>query len=155
MQAIAAKPEVAEVQEPAVDAAPLNPADVHMVARYEDEDGDAHICSNWEIRSPVGELVWHADCEEASGEARVHIHLGDGHFVNSLEGHTELEFDSEYVLRVRFKDDSGIEAEEWSDWVERPFATREPGPQGKDTADPWVRGPAMRSRSSPPASNCR
>lgn len=141
MQAIAAKPEVAEIQEPTLDAAPLNPADVHMVAEYEDADEDEHLCSNWEIRTAEGELVWHADCEEASGEARVHIHLGDGHFVNSLGGHTELEFDSEYVLRVRFKDDSGIEAEEWSDWVERPFSTHEAGPQGKDTARPWVPRP--------------
>lgn len=144
MQAIAAQPEVAEIEEPALGAAPLNPADVHMVAEYEDADEDEHLCSNWEIRTAEGELVWHADCEEASGEARVHIHLGDGHFVNSLAGHTELEFDSEYVLRVRFKDDSGIEAEEWSAWAERPFSTVESGPQGKETADPWLARPGYR-----------
>lgn len=139
MQAIAAKPEVAEIQEPAVDAAPLNPADVHMVAVYEDGGGDedAHTCSDWEI-TQGGTRVWHADCAEE--DAKVHIHLGDGHFVGPLAGHTQLDFDTDYVLHVRFKDDGDAE-EEWSEWEERPFSTRKLGPQGKDTADPWTPRP--------------
>lgn len=137
-QALAGAPEVLEIQEPAADAAPLDPADVHMVAVYADEDDDAHVCSDWRIETALGELVWHADCAE--DDAKVHIHLGDGEFVNALEGHSRLDFDSDYVLRVRFKDDGDPE-EEWSEWAERSFSTREPGPRGDDTAKPWVPRP--------------
>lgn len=140
--AFAEPPEVAEILEPAPGGAPINPADVHMEAVFEDEDGDGHACSDWEIRTvpPAGdEPVWRAPCAE--GVEKVHIHLGDGEFVNSLAGRTELRYDTEYELRVRFRDDSGAPEEgDWSGWQERRFRTVEEGPEGSKS-EAWTARP--------------
>jgi glucose/arabinose dehydrogenase/surface polysaccharide O-acyltransferase-like enzyme len=134
--ALADSPQVFEIQEPALGAAPLNPADVHMVAAYVDADGDDHLCSDWEIWSvSSGEPVWEAHC--AVGQEKVHIHLGDGTFVNSHAGRTELLPDTEYELRVRFRDDSG-EVDEWSEWETRQFETIPTGSPGDDAPVPWA-----------------
>jgi glucose/arabinose dehydrogenase len=132
----AAKPVVAAIEEPAADAAPLNRADIHMVAVYDDADGDAHLCSDWEIwKTAPAEKVWEAPC--ATGAEKVHIHLGDGAFVGSYAGRKALEPSTAYELRVRFRDDSGSPAEEWSEWAIRAFTTAEPDPGGTDSDLPW------------------
>jgi len=131
VDAIAAAPHSPEVIEPAAGAAPLSPEDVHMVAVFADDDGDEHLCSDWEIWSVApAEAVWRAHC--AQGQEKVHVHLGDGEFVASHAGRTSLLGDTAYEVRVRFRDDSGEAAEEWSEWAVRPFVTRPPGPPGSE-----------------------
>jgi glucose/arabinose dehydrogenase len=135
-QAVAAPPEVTEVIEPAVDAAPLDAEDVHMVASYADGDGDEHICSDWQIWTrdgteppfTPGEAAWEAQCVE--GQEKVHIHLGDGEFVGAHAGRTSLLPATAYELRVRFQDSTG----EWSEWDSRLFSTRGSGPAGSDSS---------------------
>src|SRR5207248_10261327 len=83
--------------------------------------GDHHRCSDWEIRSADRHLVWYATC--AMSVLAVHIHLGDGRFVN-VEGH--LLGLTSYTVRVRFRDDSGDLDTEWSDWAARGFITGAP-----------------------------
>jgi glucose/arabinose dehydrogenase len=136
--ALAASPVVTKVLEPAEGGAPVNPADVHMEAVFEDADGDGHECSDWEIWtvSPEGP-VWEAHC--ATGAEKIHVHLGDGSFVNSYAGRSALEHDTEYELRVRFRDDSDAD-DEWSDWEERRFRTTVAGPQGNE-ATAWTARP--------------
>lgn len=142
VEAIADSPEVAEISEPAVGAAPLNPEDVHMVASFADADGDAHLCSDWAIWTLApAEPVWQADC--AGGQEKVHIHLGDGQFSGALAGHTALEHDTGYELRVRFRDDSGDPEQEWSEWQTRAFTTASPGAQGNE-AVAWAARPGYR-----------
>ena len=141
IDAIADPPEVAEILEPAIGSAALNPEDVHMVAEFTDADGDAHLCSDWEIWAldPL-QPVWRAHCVKA--QEKVHIHLGDGEFVNSYAGRLALEHDAAYELRVRFRDGSG-EAEEWSEWQARQFSTASAGPRGNDAPVPWAPRPGF------------
>ncbi len=138
--ALAELPQVAEILEPALGGAPVSPADVHMEAVFSDADGDGHKCSDWEIWAVLPrpeDPVWEARC--ATGAERVHIHLGDGTFVNSHAGRSALDPDTEYELRVRFRDDSSEEGE-WSDWKERRFRTAAAGPQGNE-AEAWTPRP--------------
>jgi len=102
----------------------IDPGDVHMAtAPFSDDDvNDSLVCSDWEIRSEDGEeLIWHRDC--ATGVLAVHIHLGDGAFVNA-EG--RLLGLTHYQVRVRFRDSSGDPDTEWTDWATRVFATSAP-----------------------------
>jgi glucose/arabinose dehydrogenase len=117
--AVAAPPAAPTITEPASDGQLVHPADVHMEAGgFSDPDGDTHTCTDWEIRTAdLSQVAWRALC--ASGTLAVHIHLGDGTFVNSYAGRTQLNFDSNYVLRARFHDS----ASEVSDWSQRSFGT--------------------------------
>ncbi len=133
--ASAAPPRLEEISEPAADAAPLSPADVHMVVVFADDDGDAHVCTEWEITTASSETAWWAPC--AAGPERVHIHLGDGAFVGSYAGRDALEFSRRYVLRARALDSGG----EWSEWASREFETRPPGAAGSDAPVPWAPRP--------------
>jgi glucose/arabinose dehydrogenase len=117
--AAADSPAAPTITEPASDGQLVHPADVHMEAGglFEpDEATDA--CTDWEIRTAdLAQVAWQAPC--AHGLLGVHIHLGDGTFVNAYAGHTQLNFDSSYVLRARFHDgEGGI-----SDWSRRSFGT--------------------------------
>lgn len=113
-------PSLPVILEPAEGSVDLSPEDVHMVtAPFEDANpGDGHLCSDWEIRTAdSGALAWSAPC--AAGPLALHIHLGDG-------AHHELpalSHESEYVVRVRHRDDSGEPETEWSEWAEREFFT--------------------------------
>ena len=71
---------------------------------------------------PSDEVVWTAPCASA-GALKVHIHLGDGTFVNSLAGQHQLTSNSLYKLRVRFQGDAAPAGADWSDWAERTFIT--------------------------------
>ena len=114
------RPPAPRIIEPAESALPLDPGDVHMATApfIDDDPGDLLACSDWEIRSLDGGLVWFAYC--ASGVLAVHIHLGDGTFVNT-ERH--LLGSTSYVLNVRFRDSSGDPSTEQSDWSTRNFRT--------------------------------
>jgi hypothetical protein len=115
-------PDTPVILEPSAEAV-VSPADVHMVtAAFSDPDGDDHLCTDWEIRSATtGEVVWRARC--AGGVLRTHIHLGDGGFTEV--GATTLTPSAAYLIRARFRDDSGDPSTEWSEWSEQGFTTRE------------------------------
>jgi glucose/arabinose dehydrogenase len=126
--AAAEPPGAPEITEPAVEGQLVHPADVHMeAAGFSDPDDDSHVCSDWEIRR-AAEVVWEAPC--AGGLESVHIHLGDGSFVNSYAGRTELEFDAAYTLHVRYRDS----ADEVSAWAQRSFRTYPPSSPGGSVA---------------------
>jgi len=96
------------VTEPEVDGQEVNPVDVHMEAvGFSDADGDAHKSSDWEIWTvgTTAEPVWQT--LGIQGVERLHTHLGDGIFLNGLAGLTELQPNTDYELRVRFRDDVG------------------------------------------------
>jgi glucose/arabinose dehydrogenase len=124
--AAAASPSTPTITEPSEDGILVHPADVHMEAGgFADPDGDTHACTDWEIaEAATSEVAWQAPC--ATGLSKVHIHLGDGTFVNSYAGKTRLNFDSQYTLRVRFHDS----AAEVGAWAERPFGTYPPSSPG-------------------------
>jgi hypothetical protein len=92
--------------------------DVHMEmgAPFRDPDGDAHVATDWEIRSGDGAtVVWAA----YRSPVLVHAHLGDGVFQGPLAGQRRLNYGWPYLFRVRYLDSSG----DWSEWAERPFVT--------------------------------
>jgi glucose/arabinose dehydrogenase len=111
------------INEPVGGGALQNPFDVHMEAGpFNDPDGSAHLCSDYEIWTMLApQRIWRTDC--ISGPERVHTHLGDGTFLGSHVGRTELVAQTAYVMRVRFKDASGDAPSEWSPWSERAFQT--------------------------------
>ncbi|MFG0242723.1 MAG: PQQ-dependent sugar dehydrogenase [Phycisphaerales bacterium JB054] len=118
-------PEAPLITQPEVDGLILNPADVHMeTGPFSDPDpGDDHLCTDWEIWTlDPAERVWFTEC--IGGVERVHSHLGDGVFENSHAGRDELLPETEYVLRVRHRDDSG-QSNDWSPWADRLFQTGE------------------------------
>jgi glucose/arabinose dehydrogenase len=103
-----ATPATPTITEPSVDGKIVNPADVHMEAGgFSDADGNAHKSTDWEIWT-VGagaEPVWQTLGIE--GIQTVHTHLGDGVFMNSRAGQITLAGNTDYELRVRFRDDAG------------------------------------------------
>lgn len=118
-------PEAPLITQPEIDGLILNPADVHMeTGPFSDPDpGDDHLCTDWEIWTlDPAERVWVTEC--IGGVERVHSHLGDGVFENSHAGRDELLPETEYVLRVRHRDDSG-QSNDWSPWADRLFQTGE------------------------------
>lgn len=137
-------PEVAEILEPSLGGAPVNPSDVHMEAVYFDEDEDEHECSDWQIWTvnhddSLKEPVWEARC--ATGLSDHHIHLGDGTFVDSHSGHSTLDYNTNYRLCVRFKGGGEWSAEDESkceEWATRDFSTADAGAVGADTDVPWT-----------------
>jgi glucose/arabinose dehydrogenase len=128
--AVAAAPDAPTIIEPAEEGQLVHPADVHMEATgFDDADGDTHSCTDWEIWTVAApEKVWEAPC--ATSTDATHIHLGDGSFVGAYAGRDELEYDTGYTLRVRFRDSAG----EVSAWAERAFGTYPPAPPGGEVA---------------------
>ena len=130
--AVAAPPSMPTFLEPTTDGEVVNPSDVHMeVDGFSDADGHTHFCTDWQIQTPLGEVVWDAPC--VTGLESVHVHLGDGTFVNSPPG-AQLDFETDYMLRVRFHDSAG----EIGAWSERPFRTSPEGPPGVPAPIPWA-----------------
>ncbi|MFZ4573155.1 MAG: PQQ-dependent sugar dehydrogenase, partial [Phycisphaerales bacterium] len=102
----------------------VNPADCHMETDVfvDANPGDTHLCTDWQIvQVSNGQVVWATNC--ISGVERVHTHLGDGTFSGPLAGQFNLAPETNYRLRVRFRDNSGQAATEWSAWGERDFTT--------------------------------
>jgi glucose/arabinose dehydrogenase/PKD repeat protein len=113
-------PDPPVIQEPPVDGAIVNGADLHMetAPMHDPDEGDTHSCSDWEIWSVTPlESAWIAACR--TGLNRVHIHLGDGSFVNGHAGRLELFSGADYILRVRHRDGEG----NWSAYSQRSFTT--------------------------------
>ena len=118
-------PQTPVITTPSVDGLLVNRSDVHMETEpFQDPDaGQQHLCTDWEIwTEALGERVWFASC--LVGTTREHTHFGDGVFEGSLAGESALLADTNYVLRVRHRDDSGDPATEWSAYALRTFRTR-------------------------------
>src|SRR5690606_27008011 len=113
-------PSAPTITEPSFDGHLAHPADVHMEAvGYSDPNLNAHKSTDWVIWT-VGEdahPVWQTLGIE--GVERLHTHLGDGVFIGDRAGATDLAGDTQYELRVRFRDDAGSV----SDWSSRLFQT--------------------------------
>lgn len=121
-RALAAPPNAPEVTEPRNDGQICNASDVHMeTGPFSDPDpGDTHFCSTWEIWTVTApERIWEANC--VTGLEKVHSHLGDGAFVGSHAGRSELFSETNYRLQVRHRDSNGQE----SVWSQRLFTTGE------------------------------
>lgn len=117
-------PETPTFTEPGSDGQIVNPGDVQMVTTaFSDPDsGDMHLCTDWEIWTASSpERVWQAGC--VGGAALTHIYLGDGVFVGSYAGRTQLEYETDYTLRARYRDSSGDAGTEWSGWGTRSIRT--------------------------------
>jgi glucose/arabinose dehydrogenase len=103
-----AAPAAPTITEPLVPGKLVSPADVHMEAiGFSDSNGDTHKSTDWEIWT-VGaqpQLVWQTLGIE--GVERLHTHLGDGVFVGSRAGQIDLAENTDYELRVRFRDSAG------------------------------------------------
>lgn len=102
----------------------LNPNDVHMeTGPFADPDaGDLHAATDWEIWTVApSQRVWAA--LGVTGVEKLHAHLGDGAFENSHGGWNTLFASTQYLLRVRHRDDSGVAATQWSPWTSVAFAT--------------------------------
>lgn len=119
-------PRSPQIMEPETDGDFVNPGDVHMEAiGYFDPDGDAHLSTDWEIWTvgtdpqPVWQTLGIQSIE------KLHTHLGDGIFLNSLAGRTALEPGMTYQLRVRFRDAAGGV----SDYAIREFVTTDASTQ--------------------------
>jgi len=100
-------PAVPMILEPLTNGQIVNHQDVHMEAiGFSDSNGHAHKSTDWEIWTvSVGaQPVWQTLGIE--GVERLHTHLGDGIFINSHAA-TGLLPDTDYQLRVRFRDDGG------------------------------------------------
>ncbi len=149
------------ITEPSRDGATANPNDVHMEAiGYSDPDGDPHTSTDWEIwtAGDDAELVWQT--LGIQGVERLHTHLGDGVFLNSLAGRTALDPQTSYQLRARFRDaDGGV-----SEFAARDFTTTaasatlplklvglrsEPAPGWFDVLGGGIELPAQRQLLSP------
>jgi glucose/arabinose dehydrogenase len=64
----------------------------------------------------------------------VHVHLGDGSFQGSYSGRDELLPDTDYQLRVRYRDDE----QEVGQYATRSFRTEPAGPEGTPGENPWI-----------------
>jgi hypothetical protein len=121
----APRPAPPVITEPVTEGQLVNGADVHMeTAPFSHPDpAREHRCTDWEIWSVrPRERVWFSEC--ITGPQRLHAHFGDGAFMGALEGQRALTPDTEYVLRVRFRDNSEDEDAAWSAYAERRFRTR-------------------------------
>ena len=121
------KPRTPTITEPQFDGRVVNPQDVHMETNdFFSSQGHEHQCTDWEIWSvsPV-ELVWQTLC--ITGIERLHTHLGDGQFLGSHAGRRDLLPGTNYQLRARHRDDSGVSTTEWSNYALRSFTTGAPG----------------------------
>lgn len=101
-------PSVPLITEPELAGQIVNPADVHLEAiGFLDGDGDLHKSSDWEIWQTAGtpQIAWQT--LGIQGVERLHTHLGDGVFINSHAGRVDLLPNSNFELRVRFRDDAG------------------------------------------------
>lgn len=110
------RPDTPEVTSPTPEGVEgVAAGDVHMECTpFFDADGDGPRASEWEVWDAVDDRrVWFGT---GQGLELTHVHLGNGRFEGPLAGQRTLEFDRAYRLRVRYRDDSGDPATEWSEW---------------------------------------
>lgn len=125
--------------EPVFDGEVVNAADVHMeTAPFSDPDsGDRQTASDFEIwtagASP--QRVWHVLGH--AGLSINHVHFGDGVFEGPLAGRSQLNADTDYIVRARHYDDSKDPATQASAWSQRKFHT-EPAQTPIPNAPQWT-----------------
>ena len=91
------------ILEPVVGRTDINPTDVHMEAvGFSDVDGDATFPATG--KSGLSELMPNPFGRRSVSKASsLHTHLGDGIFMGSHAGRTDLLPNTPYELRVRFE----------------------------------------------------
>ncbi|HYV38598.1 MAG TPA: PQQ-dependent sugar dehydrogenase, partial [Gemmataceae bacterium] len=114
------------ITEPIADGAVLNGSDVHMViAPFQDPDaGDVQSAADWQIwtTGATAQVVWQ-DLGVTDSLRLTRDFYAYGQFLNGLAGKQELDFDTNYQLKVRVADSSGDAATQWSPWSLRNFKT--------------------------------
>ena len=117
------RPRTPIITEPNIDGAVRSPQDVHMECNpFFSSTGRNHLCTDWEIwTASPSERIWFVSC--ITGIERLHIHQGDGTFIGSHAGRTSFIASTDYVLKCRHRDDSGVAATEWSLYGQRNFRT--------------------------------
>jgi glucose/arabinose dehydrogenase len=97
--------------------------DLHVLLEaFEDADeGDEQAGTQLEIvETDDDEVVWALDAEEPG----FHYHLGDGEYLDDeLDQSRRLRFDTHYLLRARYLDNSEEAETEWGAWAEADFRT--------------------------------
>ncbi|MGH7289736.1 MAG: PQQ-dependent sugar dehydrogenase, partial [Myxococcota bacterium] len=128
--------------EPGNEGQVVNASDVHMVTgNMSSPVGAGHLCTDWEVYlAGTNTRVWSATCASI-GALKVHIHLGDGVFEGPYAGRTIMDYDTDYTLRVRHRDDSGDAVSEYSYWATRGFHTGPPDEVFPLEADDFVASP--------------
>lgn len=118
------RPDLPIIEEPGTANQVVNASDVHMVTdNMRSPIGAGHRCTDWEVyRTSDNVRVWRATCVTDSA-LKVHIHLGDGVFEGPYAGRTTMEYNTNYLLRVRHRDDSNDPVSEYSYWASRAFRT--------------------------------
>ena len=127
-------PAAPTITEPPQDGWLVNPADLHMESTgYTNPEGFAHASTDWEVwKTSINQRVWSAlGVSDVFG--KVHIHLADGNFEGPYAGRTELEFATDYSLKVRYIDSNG----DAGAYAVRTFKTSPPGPPGVPGPMPW------------------
>ena len=67
--AVATPPSTPTFLEPTTDGEVVNPSDVHMeVDGFSTPNGHTHFCTDWQIQTLLGEVVWDAPCVQRAGE---------------------------------------------------------------------------------------
>jgi glucose/arabinose dehydrogenase len=73
--------------------------------QYADTDGHAWQATDWVIREAAGgTTVWQAPFKTSPPLTLYRVDFSDGTFVNSLAGRTELNYNTNYQLVVRYRD---------------------------------------------------
>ncbi len=122
---------------PGTDGQLVNPFDPHFeTSAFSDPDpGQTHRCTDWEVRLAGSfELVWVSSCNTA---VLAHAHKGDGTMVGSHAGWEEFWYETDYIVRARYRSSGGDAATEWSPWAQRAFRTPQTPPEG-DPTTPWT-----------------
>lgn len=129
LTAIANTPPAAPyINEPGFDGQIVNSADFHMETHpFSDPDSSAtpdgtFRGTDFEIWTVTpSQRIWNSP--GMTGVESFHTHLGDGTFENSHAGRTDLMFDTDYVFKVRHRDNSNDPSTEYSPYSTRNFRT--------------------------------
>src|SRR5262245_59465078 len=75
---------------------------------YSDPDGDVHLATGWDIRRQSdGMIVWQTGFLSAPPLTLYRVDFSDGTFVGPQAGQTQLAFNTNYELHVRYRDAAG------------------------------------------------
>ncbi|HQY87532.1 MAG TPA: hypothetical protein PK402_02665, partial [Tepidisphaeraceae bacterium] len=72
--------------------------------QYADADGHAWQATQWRIRETNGSVVWDTGFLNAPPLTLYRVDFSDGAFVGPLAGQSQLDFDNDYQLVVRYRD---------------------------------------------------
>ena len=105
---VLAAPAVPVIIEPLAEGQITGTFDINLQtdpARYSDADGHAWQATEWRIREQAGgAVVWQTGFLAAPPLALYRVDFSDGTFVGPLAGRTELNYNTNYQLVVRYRD---------------------------------------------------